>query len=103
MLETRWGEPGLKGVAGGSTWNDPIPAGGTALKPPLSRDFGSAILLDSGADRKSGGNYVSVQESGGKGLADARQAMYGSHRLAQDRFMWILPVSKLSYSSDPSF
>ena len=91
-LSRSWAEPGLKGLAGGSTWNDPTPAHETTLKP-LSRDFGSAILLDSGADRKSSSNLVSVQESGGKGLADAQRAMYGSHRLALDRFMWILPVS----------
>ncbi|KAF8338794.1 uncharacterized protein EI90DRAFT_2908495 [Cantharellus anzutake] len=85
-LGQSWGEPGLKGYAGGSAWNDPTPARSSTIKS-YSRGFGSTVPLDHD-DR--------IQESGGKGLSDAHHAMYGSHRLAQDRFMWILP-----YQHDP--
>jgi len=39
---------------------------------------------------------VKIEESGGKGLETAQHALYGTHRVAEARFMWILP-----YQHDP--
>lgn len=77
-------------------------AAATPVKPDLARGaYGSAILLDGGATRwdQGAGTPVRIEESGGRALARARHAMYDNHRLADGRFMWILPVSLLTIYS----
>lgn len=63
-----------------------------------SRDFGSAILLDGGVDRKNAA-AVRIEESGGKGIEAASHALFGVHRVADQRFMWTAPVRTIAYYS----
>jgi hypothetical protein len=68
--------------------------------PPKSRTPGLAIsdetrttiLLDSG-QRKSGAEPIRIYDSEGAALKEGETALFGKHRPADGRIVWILPAT----------